>query len=113
VTGLVTEEDDDGNLAQQAHSTRSGGKPKAQSSARQSQPQPSRTVDHEAGEIQESPDLAAVIEKLSQNARKKLLEKMNAANYPPLESLPAAAQKTVMKWAEKIKAEQDKGAPFS
>jgi hypothetical protein len=52
-------------------------------------------------------------EKLSQNARKKLLEKMNAANYPPLESLPAAAQKTVMKWAEKIKAEQDKGAPFS
>jgi hypothetical protein len=113
VTGLVTEEDDDGNLAQQAHSTRSGGKPKAQSSARQAQPQPSRTVDHEAGEIQESPDLAAVIEKLSQNARKKLLEKMNAANYPPLESLPAAAQKTVMKWAEKIKAEQDKGAPFS
>jgi hypothetical protein len=51
VLGLVADEDDDGNRAstQQARSNRSGGAPKAQTSARQSQPQQTRTVDTETG----------------------------------------------------------------
>jgi hypothetical protein len=102
VTGLVTEEDDDGNLAQQAHSSRpSGGKPKAKTSARQSQPQPTRTVDSETGEIQEPPNVQAAIEKLDQEGRKKLLDKMEAA-HPPVDNLPTAAARQVIKWAGEI-----------
>jgi hypothetical protein len=112
VTGLVTEEDDDGNLAQQAHTNRSGGKPNAKASARQSQPQPTRTVDAETGEISEPPDVSAAIEKLDQEGRKQLQARLDAANYPPLDSLPATAAKTVIKWAGEIKEAQDKGAPF-
>jgi hypothetical protein len=38
--------------------------------------------------------------------------RLDAANYPPLDSLPATAAKTVIKWAGEIKEAQDKGAPF-
>jgi D-alanyl-D-alanine carboxypeptidase len=48
----------------------------------QSQPQPSRTVDSETGEIQEPPDVSAAVAKLNQEGRKKLLGKMKAKTTP-------------------------------
>jgi hypothetical protein len=112
VTGLVTEEDDDGNLAQQAHSGRLGGKPKAQASARQSQPQPTRTVNSETGEIHEPPNVSAAIEKLDQEGRKELLAKMEKANFPAVDQLPPAAAKQIVKWVDDLLEEQKKREPF-
>jgi hypothetical protein len=99
VVGIAPDEDDDGQAAQQARH----GTYRAKSS---------RSVDTETGEISDPPDVWAAIEKLSQEGRKALQAKLDAANYPPLDSLPSAAAKTVIKWAEEIKAAEDKGAPF-
>jgi hypothetical protein len=111
---LVADEDDDGHQASQPQRNRSGGKPKAQTSARQSQPQPTRTVDSETGEIQEAPNVSEVIGQLSQEGRKQLLDKMRAANFPDVQpnDLAPGAQKQVIKWAEEIKKAKDAGAPF-
>jgi hypothetical protein len=112
VLGLVADEDDDGNAAaKNPQPSRSGGNPKRSGGAAAKRQQ-SRTVDQETGEIKEPPNVQAVIEKLSQEGRAALAEKLEAAHFPPLDSLPAAAAKQVIKWAEEIKAEQDKGAPF-
>jgi hypothetical protein len=96
----------------QPKANRSGGKSNAQSSTRQQKPEPSRTVDSDTGEIQEPPDVQAAIEKLNQDGRKQLKQRMDGANFPPLDSLPAAAAKTVIRWAGEIKEAQDAGAPF-
>ena len=86
----------------------SEAKPKAKTSARQQ-----KAADPETGEIQEPPNVQAVIEKLSQDGRRQLFDRMKEKNYPEVSALPAAAAKQVIKWAEEIKAEEDKGAPFS
>jgi hypothetical protein len=109
---LVADEDDDGHQASQPSRSRSGGKPKAQTSARQSQSQSSRTVDTETGEISEPPNVQAAIEKLDQEGRTKLLDKMKEKNYPELDALPPAAAKQVLKWIGELQEAQDKGAPF-
>jgi hypothetical protein len=106
--GLVADEDDDGNKASQPSNQRSGGKTKAQPSARQSRSSTPRTADPETGEIPEPPNVQSAIEKLDQDGRKQLQEKMTAAHYPPIDKLPTAAARQVIKWAEEI----GKGAPF-
>jgi hypothetical protein len=85
----------------------SEGKPKAKTSARQ------KNVDAETGEIIESPNVSEVIDKLNQDSRKQLKERMDAANFPELDKLPSAALRQVLRWAEEIKKAQDAGAPFS
>ena len=44
----------------------------------------------------------AAIEKLDQEGRKALQEKMEAAHYPPVDKLPTAAARQVIKWASEI-----------
>jgi hypothetical protein len=106
--GLVADLDDDGNKASQPSTSRSGGKAKAQPSARQSRSSTPRTADPETGEIPEPPNVEAAIEKLDQVGRQQLQEKMTASHYPPIDKLPTAAARQVIKWAEEI----GKGAPF-
>ena len=74
--GIVPDEDDDGQLAQQARHSRSGGNPKRSGGAA------GKKADPETGEITEPPNVSAVIEKLSQEGRKELQERMSKANYP-------------------------------
>lgn len=102
-------------IPEQKQGNRSGGKSNAQSSTRQQKQQPARAAeaDKETGEIPEPPNPSAVIEKLSQEGRTLLEEKRVKANFPPVDQLAPAAAKQMIKWAEEIKAEQDKGAPFS
>jgi hypothetical protein len=112
VLGLVADDDDDGNQASQGSTQRSGGKSKASPSARQSRSSTPRTADPETGEIPEPPNVQAAIDKLDQDGRKQLQEKMTAANFPPVEKLPTAAARQVVKWAEEIRKAQEAGEPF-
>jgi hypothetical protein len=106
--GLVVDEDDDGRAASQNQRNRSGAKPKPQ-------PKPARAdeADPTTGEIPDPPNVSAVIAKLDQEGRKELLAKMEKSNYPPIEQLPPAAAKTVVKWAQEIQEAHAKEAPFS
>jgi hypothetical protein len=78
-----------------------------------SQPKPARAdeADKETGEIPEPPNVSAAIEKLDQEGRKELNEKLAKANMK-LGELSPAASKQVLKWAEELLAKQDAGAPF-
>jgi hypothetical protein len=91
--------------------TSSGGNPKRSGGAA-AKTQPSRTVNSETGEIQETPDVQAAIEKLDQDGRKALVDKMEAAHYPPVDQLPTAAARQVIKWAGEIEEAAKSGRPF-
>jgi hypothetical protein len=86
-----------------------------QRAASKPKPKPARAdeADPDTGEVPEPPNVSAAIEKLDQEGRKELLAKMEAAHYPPLESLPPAAAKTVIRWCEEIQKAHDAGAPFA
>jgi hypothetical protein len=100
-----------GESEQRPQASRSGGKSKVQPSARQSRSSTPRT-DPETGEIPEPPNVQAAIESLDQDGRKQLQEKMTAANFPPVEKLPTAAARQVVKWAEEIRKAAEQGEPF-
>jgi ERF superfamily len=85
--------------------TRSGGNPKRSGGAAE------KKVDPETGEITEPPNVSAAIEKLDQEGRKELNDKLTKANMK-LDSLSPAAAKQVVKWAQEIQQAHDKGTPF-
>ena len=95
------------------HSAASESQPKQRNASKpKTQPARADEADKETGEIPEPPNVSAAIEKLDQDGRKQLKQRMEGANFPPLDSLPAAAAKTVIRWAGEIKEAQDAGAPF-
>lgn len=93
--------------------TRSGGKPKAQTKARQQTATPRADVDPETGEIPEPPSVTDAIAKLDQEGRRQLEERRQKANFPPVDKLPTAAARQMVRWAEEIAAASDKGRPFA
>jgi hypothetical protein len=112
VLGLVADDDDDGNRASQGSTQRSGGKSKASPSARQSRSSTPRTADPESGEIPEPPNVQAAIEKLDQEARKQLQEKMQVARFPDVSQLSGAAARQVVRWCDELLEAQKKTEPF-
>jgi hypothetical protein len=79
----------------------------------QSKPRPARAdeADQETGEIPEPPNVTDAIDKLDQEGRKELLDKMTKANMS-LDTVSPAAAKQVVKWSDALLEEQKKREPF-
>lgn len=88
----------------------------AQETARpQGKPQPSAPkraaeANPATGEVPES--LTSLMGKLDEKRTVALTEKMEAANFPPIDKLPRAAEKQVRNWCNDLLAEQAKEANF-
>jgi hypothetical protein len=88
-----------------------GSAPKQKRSTSKPKPVRADEADQETGEVPPPPNVSDAIEKLDQEGRKELNEKLAKANMK-LDALSPAAAKQVVKWVDDLLEEQKKREPF-